>query len=298
MGWLSDANKKRKDVTRGVADTLTGGLYGEASDVLTGVAGSITGQDAADAAKRAGKSQAKAAVDAADLQYKGAQEALAQGKELSAPYRQLGEQNIGQFQNLVSDPMQYLQNNPMFNAAVAGSSEQIKNLQSLSGKAGSGGTVNQLFQNYLAQGNEQINQQYNRLLRPVQMGQAAAAGQAAQGANLITGGANALAAGQIGQANALASGQIGAANAQQQGVQNALGLGALFFSDRRLKENIEAVGRGDRGLPLYKFNYIGENDTYLGYMADEIQKLDPNQVFLDKSGFYKVGEKYAPVRLN
>lgn len=284
------------------------------------VVGGLTGSTAAGAARRAGRRVSEAALEAGDIQAGAATEAagvqeatlrdaLAQTQGLTSPYTQLGTQNIGAFQNLISDPASFLENNPMFNAAIAGTSEQIKRNQALSGKLGSGGTVNQLFQNYLAQGNEQINQQYNRLLNPIQMGQQSALSQAGLTSNLlsqvggvqaggITGAANAQAAGLVGSANALASGQIGAANAQQQGLTNVLGLGALAFSDRRLKENIKPVGRGDRGLPLYKFNYINENDSYLGYMADEVQKLDPDSVFLDESGFYKVSEKYAPVRLN
>jgi len=283
--------------------------------------GNLTGANAADAAGRAGRLQADAAEESADIlsgaatEAAGVQEgtlrgALAQTEGLTSPYRQLGTDNIQGFQNLISNPMGFLENNPMFNAAIAQQSEGIKNLQSLSGKAGSGGTVGQLFQNYLATGNEQINQQYNRLLSPIQMGQSAAMNQAGLTSNLlsnvgavqaggITGAANAQAGGIVGAANARAGGLVGGANAEQQGAANILGSAAMYFSDRRLKENIKQVGTGDRGLPLYKFNYINENDSYLGYMADEVQKLDPDSVFLDTdTNYLKVSYKYAPVRLN
>jgi hypothetical protein len=299
MGFLSKVNEARKGITKSVGDTLTGGAYSKVWNEATGMYEDVSGKTAEDAAKKAGKKMSTAAVYAADLQAQSAREARSLTERMSQPYRDLGEQNIGAFQNLISNPMGYLENNPMFNAATAQQSEGIKNLQSLSGKSGSGGTVNQLFQNYLAQGNEHINQQYNRLLSPVQMGQNAAAGQATQSAGLITGGANAQAAGHLGAANAQANALMGAANAGAAGTQNLLGLGAMLFSDRRLKENIEVKGRGDRGLPLYTFNYIGEKDKYLGYMADEVQKLDPNEVFLDaETDYLKVSYKYAPVRLS
>lgn len=77
------------------------------------------------------------------------------------------------------------------------------------------------------------------------------------------------------------------------GLGGMLGLaGSLitsFSSDRRLKENIEAVGQDeDNGLTLYEFNYIGETQRYRGVMADEVQRVMPRAVSLDADGYAMV----------
>ena len=72
----------------------------------------------------------------------------------------------------------------------------------------------------------------------------------------------------------------------------AMGTGALsgnqttttqpmsFFSDRRLKEDIKRIGETDEGLPIYKFKYKGdpEEQTHVGFMADEVEKIHPEAV--------------------
>ena len=49
----------------------------------------------------------------------------------------------------------------------------------------------------------------------------------------------------------------------------ASGAGALGFSDRRLKTEIEPVGDVD-GQILYRFRYKGDPKNRLGFMADEV----------------------------
>lgn len=60
------------------------------------------------------------------------------------------------------------------------------------------------------------------------------------------------------------------------------------FSDRRLKENIEPVGEGPLGLTLYEFNYIGDDRTFIGVMADEVERVMPDAVFEDDTGYKAV----------
>jgi len=79
-------------------------------------------------------------------------------------------------------------------------------------------------------------------------------------------------------------GQVGA---------GALGLSQLLpllaTSDRRLKEHIEPVGVDERtGLNLYKFNYLGDATRYQGVMADEVLKVMPDAVVVDKEGYMMV----------
>ena len=55
----------------------------------------------------------------------------------------------------------------------------------------------------------------------------------------------------------------------------------LKYSDRRLKENIELVGRDERtGLPLYDFEYKGGSGRrFRGVMADDVEARYPEMVF-------------------
>jgi len=46
--------------------------------------------------------------------------------------------------------------------------------------------------------------------------------------------------------------------------------GAGMFSDRRLKEDIELVGKSPSGINIYEFSYIDSPDRYQGVMAHEV----------------------------
>lgn len=60
-------------------------------------------------------------------------------------------------------------------------------------------------------------------------------------------------------------------------------------SDRRLKENIEPVGKDARtGLNLYEFNYIGDDTRLRGVMADEVEPIMPQAVAYDDMGYASV----------
>jgi hypothetical protein len=62
------------------------------------------------------------------------------------------------------------------------------------------------------------------------------------------------------------------------------------FSDRRLKTNIELVGRDERTmLPLYEFEYInGSGRRFLGVMAQDVLETHPDMVFTMPDGFMAV----------
>ena len=69
------------------------------------------------------------------------------------------------------------------------------------------------------------------------------------------------------------------------------GLTAAFkYSDRRLKQNIEEVGRDERTmLPLYEFEYTsGSGKRYLGVMADDVEKRFPDMVYEMPDGYKAV----------
>lgn len=50
------------------------------------------------------------------------------------------------------------------------------------------------------------------------------------------------------------------------------------LSDRRMKENVRRVGVADNGLPIYTFTYKGDQQTHIGFMADEVEKIRPNAI--------------------
>lgn len=60
-----------------------------------------------------------------------------------------------------------------------------------------------------------------------------------------------------------------------------------FFSDRKLKKDVERIGESDDGLPIYKFKYKEDpyQSTRIGFMADEVEKKHPDAVGL--AGGYK-----------
>jgi hypothetical protein len=68
--------------------------------------------------------------------------------------------------------------------------------------------------------------------------------------------------------------------------------GAALYtaSDRRLKTNIELVGRDERTmLPLYEFEYInGSGRRFLGVMAQDVLKTYPDMVFTMPDGYMAV----------
>jgi hypothetical protein len=157
---------------------------------------------------------------------------------------------------------------------------------------------------------EQQGNIYNRLASLAGLGQTGtqASGQLGQqtGANLAqlaTGGATALAGGQVGAANALAGGlqNIGNAafmyNMMRSPTSNITGTGggsgltvpsgfdmggganySLAPSDIRLKTNIVKVGERADGLNVYDFDYIWGGERQRGLMAHEVADVYPDAV--------------------
>lgn len=71
-------------------------------------------------------------------------------------------------------------------------------------------------------------------------------------------------------------------------------IGALPFSDRRLKTDIERVGKTDDGTPVYTFRYKNGGPTQMGVMAQELEEKQPEAVVRHPSGFRMVD--YGKVR--
>jgi len=114
-----------------------------------------------------------------------------------------------------------------------------------------------------------------------------------QGANYMMGGAQMGIQGQGQILGAQTSAYNTGVQAQGEmfGTLAGAGLTAAFkYSDRRLKQNIEEVGRDERTmLPLYEFEYTsGSGKRYLGVMADDVEKRFPDMVYEMPDGYKAV----------
>lgn len=58
-----------------------------------------------------------------------------------------------------------------------------------------------------------------------------------------------------------------------------------YFSDRRLKKDIEVLGTMPNGLMLYRFKYLWDDTERLGHMADEVREKFPEAYTENPEGF-------------
>jgi len=90
---------------------------------------------------------------------------------------------------------------------------------------------------------------------------------------------------------AAAQAEIDNAEAQtNQFVTGALGgIGKMALSDIRLKENINKTGVSKSGIPIYTFNYKGDNQLWSGTMAQDLISMDrKDAVTTTSNGYYGV----------
>jgi hypothetical protein len=112
---------------------------------------------------------------------------------------------------------------------------------------------------------------------------------AAQRQNIV----NANAATQQARAS-YSSGLFSGLGGLAQGVGSAAAAAIPFMmSDKRLKTDIEKVGKTDAGLPIYTYKYKGDNKTQMGVMAQDVEKKTPKAV-KEVGGFKAVN--YALVK--
>ena len=64
--------------------------------------------------------------------------------------------------------------------------------------------------------------------------------------------------------------------------------GFSAFSDERLKENIQPVGKTDDGLTIATYNYKGTDKPQLGLIAQEVAIKKPEAVRRHGSGFLMI----------
>lgn len=131
--------------------------------------------------KKAADRAANAQLAATEQQLQAQREADVTQAQRLQPFVDLGLASIDPYKTLQTrtGQMDYLTNDPMFNAAVNKQNEELKYASAAGGRANSGDIRNALFQNYLASGENTIDRQINRLLGAIGIGQGSAAGQAA-----------------------------------------------------------------------------------------------------------------------
>jgi hypothetical protein len=64
--------------------------------------------------------------------------------------------------------------------------------------------------------------------------------------------------------------------------------GSSSSSDARLKQDVVLLKKLDNGLNLYRFRYIGQDQLYVGVMAQEVRKVDPVAVMRGRDGYLRV----------
>lgn len=168
------------------------------------------------------------------------QQASAQGQGFLAPFSAVGQRGI-ELSGFLADPnaqFDFLQNNPLFQMGLDNLNQQTNVSAAARGRLSSGDTLQQLTNNSLLAAQPLIDRQRQDIGNLLNLGTGIAQSQANTALGTGTNISNLLT--DIGAAEA--GGIVGSANAQQQNLQNALNLGALFFSDSRLKSNAEIVG--------------------------------------------------------
>jgi len=136
-----------------------------------------------------GSEAASATRDASNAAIQQQQNALAQQKEMAAPYTGLGQQAMGAYENLLGigkdgkvDPalaQQTLRNMPGYQFAQQQGSQNTLAAAGAMGMGMSGNTLAALDKFNTGLADQTYQQELQNLLQPVQIGQAAAAGQSA-----------------------------------------------------------------------------------------------------------------------
>lgn len=255
---------------------------GTTAAILGGTAALVGGSALASrSANKAANKQVAASKEAAQVQ----KEAGEQIRADLSPFREAGAKALPQLTGLVTDTRQqrkFIEKNPFFDALAGRATETVLQNAAAQGRVGTGGTAEALQKSLVLLGSDLLNQRITQSQNLAVLGQSAAAQQAQN---------TQATANQIGEL-ALQRGNIGANEIATQGniFQGAIGnlgqsAGLLAnLCDIRAKENIKKVGHLDNGLPLYKFNYIGDNKTHINVLAQDVEQVFPEAV-IEKEGY-------------
>jgi hypothetical protein len=154
--------------------------------IAVGIATAVAGIAGAGATVYAANKAAGATGSATNAAIASQQQALAQQATLSQPYRDLGQSAISQYQNLLgigpqgqAGIQQTLQNLPGYKFTQQQGADATKAQFGAMGLGLSGNTLQGLNQFNTGLADQTYGAEVQRLLQPVQLGQASAAGQAA-----------------------------------------------------------------------------------------------------------------------
>ena len=180
-----------------------------------------------------GLTGAQAAASGSMAQTEASRQAIELLRGNLSPFVDLGAQAAGNLQNLVTPQGQaeFLNQSPVFANLSDQASKDIFASQAAKGKLGSGGTAEAVQSSIFQLGNQLIDQQINRQLPLVNIGQSSAARQGAGSVDLLTG-----------LGNAQAAGFVGAQNALSQGGENAIQLATAIASGINNNNNTQGGG--------------------------------------------------------
>ena len=251
----------------------------------------LTGQDAADEARYAAWDQTSALQGGIDVQNDQFQQILA----LLGPSMEAGDTARQQQLALLGllGPEAQAAANTQFSESPGQQfirerqQRALTRNQAAMGGLGGGNIQTALQEQAAGFAAQDFNNQFNRLSGLSGAGQNAVTnigqfGQATAGnvANLMN---------QQGQATA--AGTLGAQQARSQGAGNLLSLGAAFFSDSKLKENINKIGKiGVLNVYEWKWKTTGLDDV--GFIAEEVKEHFPD-IVEEHNGFLRVDYNQA-----
>jgi len=263
------------------------------------MSGIVTAITVVEGTQGAGEDAADAARYGADVSAQAQREALEYLKETEALPQELREGALTQLGGLYGLPgyetdqqaiIERAMASPLYQGLMTGQEageEAIMRQHAATGGLRSGATQEALYDYNTQLQNAALLESYNQQVTGLS-GLAQLPSMAPQIASGITG---------IGATQA--AGITAAAQAEQQGQQNLMNsllglgqMGAMIFSDRRLKKNIEKVGEVN-GHNWYSFTWngvaekLGLSGTTYGCMADEVYKKCPDAVIV-KDNFMMV----------
>ena len=147
-----------------------------------------------------------------------------------SPYQTAGKQALNGLSGLITDPNQqlnYVQNNPFFNAMADNAQSRLFNNQAARGKVGSGGTAEALQNSMLLLGEDLVNNNINQRMNLVDRGMRAEAATATAGQNAANNignyrmqGARGRAESALGVRDSLGMGRVRDVSSRMEGVLN------------------------------------------------------------------------------
>lgn len=182
-----------------------------------------------------------------------------------------------------AEAMKTLQNLPGYQFQKQQGDMAVQNSASATTGALSGASLKSLSNYNQGLASTYYNNYVNNLMGNTNIGLNAASNAGQAGTTLGTGAAQAAA----GAGASIAGGVMGQANNEGNAASSIASLIASI-SDRRLKRDIKHIGKTEGGIPLYAYRYLEDEKFYIGPMADEVRKIQPEAVFRHEDGYDRV----------